>query len=92
MAIREIEKLLPPTPTPDDDEDDQSDGDKSPQAEKIQFVPGGNAVSKVDVVEMAIGYIKKLQEENSKMASRAEKAEVELRKLRKEGDATGEKE
>lgn len=85
MAIREIEKLLPPTHLDDDDEDHQSDGEKSPQAEKIQFIPSGNAVSKVDVVEMAIGYIKRLQEENSKTASRAEKAEGELRKLRKGG-------
>ena len=87
VAIREIEKLLPPTEVPDDNH--PSGDDKSPQAERIQFIPGGNAVSKVDVVETAIGYIKKLQEENSKMASRAEKAEGELRELRRERDTTG---
>ena len=55
VAIREIEKLLPPTQTSEDDEGgQQSDGSKSPQAEKIQFIPGGNAVSKVDVVEISM--------------------------------------
>ncbi|KAM7207775.1 hypothetical protein V8F20_001817 [Naviculisporaceae sp. PSN 640] len=71
MAIREIEKLLPPTTTTTGD-----DGEEKAQ-QAIQFIPGGNAVSKVEVVEMAIGYIKRLREENKRMSRNIDRAEKE---------------
>lgn len=74
MAIREIEKLLPPSTTTPGYADDNGEGQEKTE-QKIQFIPGGNAVSKVEVVEMAIGYIKRLREENKRMSRKIERAE-----------------
>ncbi|KAK3390296.1 hypothetical protein B0H63DRAFT_538547 [Podospora didyma] len=98
VAIREIQRLLPPGAPPDRTitENPNALTPSSPlQADESQrgFVStasttttvGGSApISKVDVVEMAIGYIKRLQKENEKSARRAEEAESELREARRQ--------
>ncbi|KAM7213012.1 hypothetical protein V8F06_011614 [Rhypophila decipiens] len=86
MAIREIEKLLPPPASNGDDEA----GDEA-REDRIQFIPGGNAVSKVEVVEMAIGYIKRLQDENKKMARKVAKVEAKLVNIRRSKEESKEK-
>lgn len=69
IAIREIQKLLP------------SEGDESPsQSQKeIDFVvrPGVPS-SKLDVVEMAVGFIKDLKAKNTVMARRLSEVEQKL--------------
>ena len=81
-AIREIQKLMPPADNDDDDNDGNEDGGGSSETlgggvgggggggGRPDFVVGGQQVSKVDVVEMAVGYIRKLKQENEAMARR----------------------
>ncbi|KAK3994862.1 hypothetical protein QBC44DRAFT_321389 [Cladorrhinum sp. PSN332] len=65
VAIREIQKLLP----------SESDREDSPQQENDILVRPGVPSSKLDVVEMAIGFIRKLKEENSEMTKRLREME-----------------
>ncbi|KAK0715920.1 hypothetical protein B0H67DRAFT_554347 [Lasiosphaeris hirsuta] len=66
-AIREIQKLMP-----------ESEGGEPSPAAGEPARPLNSQVSKVDVVEMAVGYIRRLQEEHAEMAKRVEEAEKEL--------------
>ncbi|KAK3324291.1 hypothetical protein B0T19DRAFT_227421 [Cercophora scortea] len=50
-----------------------------PQDAESDERPPGSLISKVDVVEMAIGYIKRLKQENAATVKRAEEAEGRLR-------------
>ncbi|KAK3352912.1 hypothetical protein B0T25DRAFT_196222 [Lasiosphaeria hispida] len=67
-AIREIQKLMP----------ENEGGEPSPAAGEPAKQLNSQA-SKVDVVEMAVGYIRRLQEEHEEMAKRVEEIEKELR-------------
>ncbi|KAK0712191.1 hypothetical protein B0T21DRAFT_415763 [Apiosordaria backusii] len=60
LAIREIQKLLP----------SESDRDDLPLADSELLIRPGVPSSKLDVVEMAIGFIRKLKEENASMTKR----------------------
>ncbi|KAK0665686.1 hypothetical protein QBC41DRAFT_10666 [Cercophora samala] len=60
LAIREIQKLLP----------SESDRDDLPLADSDLLIRPGVPSSKLDVVEMAIGFIRKLKEENVSMTKR----------------------
>ncbi|KAK4228842.1 hypothetical protein QBC38DRAFT_136032 [Podospora fimiseda] len=63
VAIREIQKLLP--------SEIDREGDSPQQQQEIDIlVRPGVPSSKLDVVEMAIGFIRKLKEENAEMAKR----------------------
>ncbi|KAK4172926.1 hypothetical protein QBC36DRAFT_246556 [Triangularia setosa] len=65
LAIREIQKLLP----------SESDRDDLPLADSELLIRPGVPSSKLDVVEMAIGFIRKLKEENVSMAKRLREIE-----------------
>lgn len=69
IAIREIQKLLP---SESEDSPDQT------QKEADFVVRAGVPSSKLDVVEMAVGFIKDLKEKNREMARRVREAEQKL--------------
>lgn len=76
IAIREIQKLLPSGA----DGEDQA----APQAQKDAdfVVRPGVPSSKLDIVEMAVGFIKDLKERNKETARRLREAERELEQCR----------
>lgn len=65
VAIREIQKLLP----------SESDREDSPRHDSDILVRPGVPTSKLDVVEMAVGFIKRLKEENVEMARKLKEME-----------------
>ncbi|KAK4196288.1 hypothetical protein QBC40DRAFT_10299 [Triangularia verruculosa] len=65
LAIREIQKLLP----------SECDRDDLPLADSELLIRPGVPSSKLDVVEMAIGFIRKLKEENVSMSKRLHEIE-----------------
>ncbi|KAK4182882.1 hypothetical protein QBC35DRAFT_139874 [Podospora australis] len=85
VAIREIQKLLP----------SETDREDSPLMNECDLlVRPGVPNSKLDVVEMAIGFIRRLKEENIEMAKRVkqyEAAEKAVAECRCRQETTGEK-
>jgi hypothetical protein len=77
-ALHEIATLLPKSVTKDmnlkSDDGDSQDGDKSDKKDK----QGNGPNSKASTVEMAIVYIKQLQQEIAEANQRAEEAEKKL--------------
>ena len=65
VAIREIQKLLP----------SESETEDSPRHDIDLLVRPGVPTSKLDVVEMAVGFIKKLKEENVQIARKLKEME-----------------
>ncbi|KAL2021118.1 hypothetical protein VTK56DRAFT_7537 [Thermocarpiscus australiensis] len=76
MAIREIQKLLPAG----GENRDQSQSRSQQDADFV--VRPGIPNSKLDVVEMAVGFIKDLKEKNVEMARRVREAEDKLGQCR----------
>lgn len=76
IAIREIQKLLPSGLAPDDE--------SNPQAQKDAdyVVRPGVPSSKLDIVEMAVGFIKDLKERNKDLSKRLREAEKQLETCR----------
>ncbi|KAK0627538.1 hypothetical protein B0T14DRAFT_563334 [Immersiella caudata] len=68
-AIREIQKLMPA---------DVENKDKD-EGEKEEAVVQAQSISKVDVVEMAVGFVRRLKRENERLAARVKVAEEKLR-------------
>lgn len=86
IAIREIQKLLPA-----DGEGGDPSQTRSQQEGDFGFRPGMPS-SKLDVVEMAVGFIKDLKEKNTEMARRVRAAERRLEEChcrRARGDTSG---
>ncbi|KAK4190551.1 helix-loop-helix DNA-binding domain-containing protein [Podospora australis] len=80
-ALQEIATLLPKAPR--DSEGEGSDGRKEKEKEKEKERSGGGVPnSKASTVEMAIEYIKQLQQEVAEANKRAEEAEKKLVGLR----------
>ncbi|KAK4163214.1 hypothetical protein QBC43DRAFT_213693 [Cladorrhinum sp. PSN259] len=65
VAIREIQKLLP----------SDNDREDSPQQDNEILIRPGVPSSKLDVVEMTIGFIKRLKEENAEMTMKVKELE-----------------
>ena len=70
-AIREIQKLMP---------EGSADGGSSPNVDVALHTQS----SKVDVVEMAIGFIKGLKQENETLARKVREAEEKLQDIQKD--------
>jgi hypothetical protein len=82
-AIREIQKLMP------------ADGDNKDEGEKDDAAAQAHLISKVDVVEMAVGFVRRLKRENERLAAKVKAAEEKLREKEKEAEKetqAGEKE
>lgn len=80
IAIREIQKLLPSEDGGDEHSRSQS------QKEPDFVVRPGVPSSKLDIVEMAVGFIKDLKERNKEMAKRLKEAERKVEECRCRGD------
>jgi hypothetical protein len=80
IAIREIQKLLPSEDGGDEHSRSQS------QKEPDFVVRPGVPSSKLDIVEMAVGFIKDLKERNKEMAKRLKEAERKVDACRCRGD------
>ncbi|KAK4143310.1 uncharacterized protein C8A04DRAFT_12463 [Dichotomopilus funicola] len=76
IAIREIQKLLPSGLAPDDESSSQA------QKDADYIVRPGVPSSKLDIVEMAVGFIRDLKERNKDLAKRLREAEKQLETCR----------
>jgi hypothetical protein len=81
-AIREIQKLMPA---------DVDNKDKD-EREKEEAVVQAHSISKVDVVEMAVGFVRRLKRENERLAARVKAAEEKLREKEEKEEEAGGKE
>ncbi|KAK0643397.1 hypothetical protein B0T16DRAFT_512591 [Cercophora newfieldiana] len=86
-AIREIHKLMPSSSSEEQEKDGTSEMEREAMAQQMAA-----HFSKVDVVEMAVGFIRRLKRENERLAERVkavEERERERERLR-EGEGTKE--
>lgn len=77
VAIREIQKLLPTDDGPGRGPEDPAQSQTDERGPRFVVRPGVPS-SKLDVVEMAVGFIKALKERNVEMARRIQEAERRL--------------
>jgi len=95
IAIREIQKLLPTEMDRDRDflGDGSTLGSRSERgrSECDYVIRPGVPSSKLDVVEMAVGFIKDLKQRNKDLARRAREAESKLQKCRCQQERHGER-
>jgi hypothetical protein len=80
-AIREIQKLMP------------ADGENKDEGDKEDVAVQAHSISKVDVVEMAVGFVRRLKRENERLAAKVKAAEEKLREKEREKEThAGERE
>ncbi|KAK3374522.1 hypothetical protein B0T24DRAFT_297820 [Lasiosphaeria ovina] len=82
VAIREIQKLMPQDPSSITSLPRPLLPGELSQSTVMDAGGGGASASKVDVVELAVGYIRRLKKENEDATRRAEEAEEQLRVCR----------
>lgn len=85
-ALQEIATLLPRPPPKDSEGEGSGDGGGGGKKDKAG---GGVPNSKASTVEMAIEYIKQLQQEVAAANKRAEEAEKKLGEVKKAEGGTG---